>query len=69
MRQKTTIILEKCDYDCLIRELGGRKNIADILNISVNAVSMWRNKGIPRLSLFYLKGQFPLLHIWKKINI
>jgi len=39
----------------LIDKLGGPKKVADLLEVTPQAVSQWREKGIPRARKMYLR--------------
>jgi DNA-binding transcriptional regulator YdaS (Cro superfamily) len=49
------------DTNTLIDELGGTKKVADLCNVSDQAVSQWRKNGIPPARLMYLKLARPKL--------
>ncbi|MGD1323536.1 Cro/CI family transcriptional regulator [Pandoraea pnomenusa] len=45
--------------DQIIDALGGTVKVADLCEVSPAAVSQWRDKGIPKPQLRYLKLRFP----------
>lgn len=55
----TIRIMEHTKYSKLIDEMGGTVNVARLCNVSSQAVSKWRNEGIPEARLMYLKLLFP----------
>lgn len=49
---------DKTEASIIIDAFGGTKAMADIVGITPGAVSQWRYKGIPPITLRYLKLLF-----------
>ena len=49
----------KINNDEIIDSLGGSSAVAELFEITVGAVSQWRNYGIPKARLMYLKVARP----------
>ena len=55
----TISAMEHTKHSKLIDEMGGTVKVARLCNVSSQAVSKWRNEGIPSARLMYLKLLFP----------
>lgn len=51
----TICVMEHINHSEIIDKFGGTVAVARICNVSSQAVSKWRNEGIPEARLMYLK--------------
>ncbi len=54
-----TPALKRLDADALIDELGGTVAVARLCEVTSQAVTQWRRKGIPKPRLMYLRAINP----------
>ena len=55
----TIAVMNHEEHSNLIDKLGGSGKVADIFGISSQAVSKWRNEGIPDGRMMYLRLVYP----------
>ena len=51
--------MKHIDHSKLIDELGGTVKVAQLCQVSSQAVSKWRREGIPDARLMFLKAVYP----------